>query len=226
MPLIRLPVSQLEQHGRGRPPGFLTAVRAEAKVEGDHLTISMADWQHLARQHRAGRKPGRGIPLPTRAQLLADYASATAEWTARHRPVLSPEACATRAAACQGCEWTALREDCHHCDHPERKCAKLFLWLPAEACRLHRWPESTANSATTMSPADYKAQLLARQTSLRDRVTTASDNVTLLEQRLAQARQRLALSQGELKAVTQVVDEQAAAAATAAEPAPAESEKQ
>jgi hypothetical protein len=70
-----------------------------------------------------------------------------------------------------------------------------------------------------MTPSDYNQRLIDRQTALRTRVQQAFDNVTLSEQRLTQARQRLAIAQGELKAVTEVVNEQASEQPTKDTPA-------
>jgi hypothetical protein len=85
-------------------------------------------------------------PEPTAAELVANFAGATARWVGAGFPVVSEAVYAARTAACEACElWVAeARLGLGKCLAPGCGCTKLKRWWASEKC-LHpdgpRWPE-------------------------------------------------------------------------------------
>jgi hypothetical protein len=157
---------------------------------------------------------------PSTFEMAVNLSSAMRRWAASGLKTVSEQEYEARSAVCSACAfWDAsARMGLGKCNAPGCGCTKLKLWLATEKCPIGKWAtffpdsEQTINQENNMDPQEFTKRLSERKASLQSRVIQSSEAVTMAEARLAQVRQRLALAQGELKAVSDVIADNASVA--------------
>jgi len=101
---LRILIPQARKAAQARPAGYIDALLAGGKVNGDILEIDQATWEAV----QAKFADGKEHPLPSLATRGAHFAAALARATSRvlaGQPIRVPDAVeAARAEYCHGCD--------------------------------------------------------------------------------------------------------------------------
>lgn len=134
-------LARIEAAALVREPGYREACLAAGTIQGDRLALTEDSYQDLV----ARFKENAPVPQPTAAELLGNFALATARWVASGMKVTSEATFAARLQSCRACllpdNTPAWNESarfglgrCARC-----RCSNLKLWSPGEKCPVKRW---------------------------------------------------------------------------------------
>lgn len=138
-----MPIDELHRRTAGRGPGFVPAVIASARREGDEIEIPIERWLELTREHLDHTNTTTSTPAePTLAELAGNFAEAMQRWSAAGFPTVTRADFDARSAVCEPCEYWdgAARLGLGRCNVPGCGCTKLKRWLASEKCPKDKWP--------------------------------------------------------------------------------------
>jgi hypothetical protein len=125
--------AEIEAQAADRAPGYLDAISAAGKREGQLLRIEDADFARI-------RADFPGPSGPSLGALTANFAGAILRWQRAGFPVVSREVFQARMQACNACpNWgtDGVIAKCSVCG-----CTALKLWAGSERCPESKWPDS------------------------------------------------------------------------------------
>ena len=130
---MEIPLSELRDRARFRPPGYLEDVTSQGTIIGD--TIDIPD------DRLAALRLKYNLPLPNPLELASNFGRAMASWIASGFPIVSEAEYRARLGP-GGCA------DCPHW-HPGQllglgrcdrcQCTRLKHWLRTEKCPVGKW---------------------------------------------------------------------------------------
>jgi hypothetical protein len=123
---IRIPISDVQERAKERPPGYFEDVMLRGHVVGDEVELEEAAYKDLARKYSA----------PSFLRRVASAADAGLNWALAGFTVVTDEQHEVRQVLCRACpHWeTGLVDRCTKCG-----CASLKLWLATESCPIEKW---------------------------------------------------------------------------------------
>ncbi len=123
---IRIPISDVQERAKERPPGYFEDVMLHGRIEGDEVELEEAAYKELARKYSD----------PSFLRKVVRAADAGLNWALQGFPVVTAEQHEVRQALCQACpHWeSGLVDRCTKCG-----CASVKLWLATESCPIGKW---------------------------------------------------------------------------------------
>ena len=140
--MIRFTLDQLREKAKIRPVEYFEDVLSLATVDGQDVTLDQSAYTQLTAKYR-GSSPSPAPDEPSAADLLVNFSSAVAQWSAAGFPVATRQTFEERSAVCSACEfWDgSARLGLGKCKHKKCGCTRFKRWLASERCPLGKWSD-------------------------------------------------------------------------------------